>query len=226
MTETKLADGGVADAVRSPTSLQRLLASPWFDRAVAIVAVIPFANSLRHELDHFGWNVAWFVLNCNFILLVATMLIRRSPTRVTPNPAYWLLAFVATYWIFIMGRVTTPGPTIAPMSVIYVLSFDSFVISCWARLSLGRNIGLVPAQRELVSHGAYRWMRHPIYTGIYLAYLATTLQGYSLRNAVIYAVGAALFVVKSFVEEGFLARDPAYVAYMAKVPWRWFPYIV
>ena len=208
------------------TAVMQALSSPWMDRAIAFVACIPFAYSLSHEMRTFGLNLPWIVANANFILLVFTMLIRRSPTRVTPNPLYWLLAFVATYWLFIVGRLATPGPSMAPTWLIFALSFASFVVSVWARLSLGRSIGLVPAQRVLVKSGAYRYMRHPIYTGIYFAYLALALQNFSVVNAVIFAVGAGLFVIKSFVEEDFLRQDPEYASYMVSVPWRWLPYVL
>jgi protein-S-isoprenylcysteine O-methyltransferase Ste14 len=209
----------------APEMLSHGLSSPWTDRIVALIAIVPFAYSLSHELRAFGFNPAWIVANANFILLVLSMLIRRPPTRVTPNPLYWLLAFVATYWLFIAGRFATPGPSAAPAWIVESLSFVSFVISVWARFSLGRNIGLVPAQRRLVTKGAYRLMRHPIYTGVYFAYLALALQNWSTTNAIIFGIGSGLFVIKSFVEESFLAQDPEYAAYMARVPWRWFPYV-
>jgi protein-S-isoprenylcysteine O-methyltransferase Ste14 len=195
------------------------------DRAIAAVAVVPFAYSMHHELQTFGLNFAWIVANGNFALLIFSMLIRRAPTRVTMNPIYWMLAFVATYWLYIVGRLATPGVAVAPMWLIFALSTASFAISVWARLSLGRNIGLVPAQRQLVTSGAYGFVRHPIYTGIYLAYLALVLQNCSPVNITIFAVGAALFVVKSFVEEDFLQRDAEYVSYMSLVPWRWIPFV-
>jgi protein-S-isoprenylcysteine O-methyltransferase Ste14 len=204
----------------------RMLSSPWLDRAIAVIAVVPFAYSINHELRAFGFNLAWIVANGNFALLILAMLVRRIPVRVTMNPVYWLLAFVATYWLYIAGRFATPGISAAPTWVILGLSIASFVVSVWARLSLGRNIGLVPAQRQLVTSGAYRFMRHPIYTGIYLAYLALVLQNYSTLNAAIFAIGAALFVIKSFVEEGFLRRDAEYASYMSLVPWRWVPFVV
>ncbi len=215
----------VRDKFAMPAVL-KALSSPYMDRLIALVAVVPFAYSLSHEFRTFGLNPAWIVANANFILLVLSMLVRRSPARVTPNPVYWGLAFVATYWLFIVGRFATPGYAAAPAWLIDVLSFASFVISVWARLSLGRNIGLVPAQRQLVTRGAYRFMRHPIYTGIYFAYLALALQNFSPLNAAIFAAGTALFVIKSFVEEGFLRQDPQYATYMIAVPWRWVPFVL
>jgi protein-S-isoprenylcysteine O-methyltransferase Ste14 len=205
--------------------LLKTLSSAWADRAVAVIAILPFAYSLRHEMRTFGLDPSWIVANANFILLVLAMLIRRRPIRVTPNPSYWLLAFVATYWLFITGKLATPGIAIAPAWLVFALSLASFAISVCARVSLGRSIGLVPAERQLVTTGAYRFVRHPIYTGIYFSYLALALQNCSTVNVAIFAIGAGLFVIKSFVEEDFLAQAPEYAAYMTRVPWRWVPFV-
>jgi protein-S-isoprenylcysteine O-methyltransferase Ste14 len=51
------------------------------------------------------------------------------------------------------------------------------------------------------------------------------LRGYSFRNLVVTAIGASLFVIKSFMEEEFLKQDPAYVEYMHRVRWRWIPLV-
>ena len=207
-------------------ALPKWLANSWLDRSVAVIACIPFARSLYHELHSFGLNPAWIIANANFALLVAAMVVRRTPTRVTLHPVLWLLAFVATYWLFIFGRFAEVGATVAPSWLIFVLSVASFAVSVWARASLGRSIGLVPANRGLVTTGAYRFMRHPIYTGIYLSYAALALQNWSLRNGTIFAVGAALFIIKSFVEEAFLRQDIEYARYMTRVRWRWIPYVI
>lgn len=205
--------------------LLRRLSSVWADRAIAVIAILPFAYSLRHEMKTFGLNLPWIVANANFLLLVAAMLVRRPPIRVTPRPTYWLLAFVATYWLFITGKVATAGIAVVPTWFTFALSFTSFAISVYARLSLGRSIGLVPAERALVTTGAYRFVRHPIYTGIYFAYLALALQNCSAVNVAIFATGAGLFMIKSVVEERFLAQAPEYAAYMTRVPWRWLPFV-
>jgi protein-S-isoprenylcysteine O-methyltransferase Ste14 len=207
------------------SSLAGILGNPWVDRSVAAVASIPFAYSLHHEFKSFGFNFAWIVANTNFLILIVTMLIRHRPTRVTPNPLYWLLAFVATYWLFIVGRFADHGTYLAPSWLINGLGFVSFVISVWARVSLGRSIGLVPAQRKIVMTGAYRYMRHPIYTGIYLSYVALALQNFSALNAAIFALGIGLFMIKSVVEENFLRQDAEYESYMARVRWRWVPFV-
>jgi protein-S-isoprenylcysteine O-methyltransferase Ste14 len=66
-------------------------------------------------------------------------------------------------------------------------------------------------------------MRHPIYTGLFVWIIGDLLVGYSPRNALISALGVLWFVIKSFVEESFMKKDPSYAAYMERVRWRWFP---
>ena len=49
---------------------------------------------------------------------------------------------------------------------------------CWARVVLGRNwsnIVTVKVGHELVQEGPYRWVRHPIYTGLLLAIAGSAL---------------------------------------------------
>lgn len=211
----------------APTDrLAALCASPWLDRAIAALACLPFARSVAHEMRTFGFNPAWIVGNANFVLLVLAMIVRRPPSRITPKPLYWVLAFVATYWLFLVGRYSDRGAALVPAWLVLALSCIGGGVCIWARASLNRSIGLVPADRGLVTTGCYRYMRHPIYTGIFFAYLSLALQNFSQKNAAIFAIGAGLFVIKSFVEEDFLRRDPVYAAYMADVPWRWFPYVV
>jgi protein-S-isoprenylcysteine O-methyltransferase Ste14 len=102
----------------------------------------------------------------------------------------------------------------------------SLVVLLWARVSLGKNIGFVPAQREIVTSGAYAHLRHPIYTGLFIAMLSVALRSYSSRNVALLATGALLLMIKSIVEERFLSADPQYAAYLQKVRNRWIPFVL
>lgn len=85
---------------------------------------------------------------------------------------------------------------------------------------------MVPAQREIVTGGAYGYMRHPIYTGHFLGYLGVALRAYSPRNVLIVGLGISWYLIKSFVEENFLRADPLYAAYLREVRERWIPFVV
>ncbi len=84
----------------------------------------------------------------------------------------------------------------------------SVVIVVYARLSLGRNIGFVPAQRTIARSGAYRFVRHPLYSGLFLTWVVLTLHRFSSTNVVLLIVICTLYVIKSVVEEGFLRFIP------------------
>jgi protein-S-isoprenylcysteine O-methyltransferase Ste14 len=213
-----------AAEISSSHPLSGLLGKPWFDRTVAIIASVPFVFYAHRLYVIGGINVPLVALWISLGFLIAPMIARRPPKRVTLNPAYWLLTYVETYWLLM--PILGPGHRIVSNAVSDTLSICSLAIVIWGRISLGRNIGFVPAQRELVASGAYRYVRHPIYTSLLLVYLGVALRLYSPRNAVLIAIGMFWFVLKSLVEEKFLRQDPRYAAYMDKVRARWIPFIL
>jgi len=208
-------------------SLIRLLALPWLDRTIAAIACVPLVYQAWYRYEHWQHGFPLIAAAAGVLILVATMIVRRPPKRVTPNPWYWLLAFVATYWsILVLGLLQQGRPLVANWITDTIASVGLLII-VWARLSLGRNIGFVPAQRELVNRGAYAFMRHPVYTGGLLTSFAFALRAYSPQNALLLGLGVFWFIpVKSLVEEDFLRADPHYAAYMNKVSARWIPYLL
>jgi len=211
-----------ADTFEAPSGI-RSITDPRLDRVVAAVASLPFAYMLYYRLAYEGFDLPRIAIAINFALLIGTMVVRRPPVRVTPKPLYWVTAFVATYWGFMTLGLAERGVPIAPIVVTHGLALASLVVSASARVSLGRNIGFVPAQRELVTSYAYGIVRHPIYTGLFLSLSGFVLRAWSPTNFVIATVPVTLFVIKSFMEERFLGEDPAYRRYMDRVRFRWLP---
>jgi protein-S-isoprenylcysteine O-methyltransferase Ste14 len=204
-------------------SFMELLSIPWVDRTIAIVASVPFVLELYRRYTGADLSFPRAVLGLNTALLIITMLVRRPPKRVTPNPWFWLLAFVATYGILAIAAFGQRGQPLVPWWVSNGLAVLSVVISIWGRLSLGRNIGFVPAQRQLALAGAYRFVRHPIYTGLFLSLTGFILRAYSVPNVVAALTVIGLFMIKSVIEERFLRQDPEYAEYLSRVRWRWVP---
>ena len=214
-------------AVRSPaTPFLSVLSNPWLDRTVALIAMIPLLYLTYRRYLFLGLGIPLVSFAVGTLITFVTMIIRRPPKRVTPNPLYWLLTFVATYWAVLTVGVIQKGHPIAPRWTSDMVAIGSLLVIVWARLSLGRNIGFVPAQREIVTSGAYRSMRHPIYTGIFLSAIGVALRANSLRNLVILGLGIFWLMIKSVVEENFLRADPQYAAYLERVRARWIPFLV
>ena len=94
----------------------------------------------------------------------------------------------------------------------------------WARIHLGRlwsSRVTKKADHHVVDTGPYRLVRHPIYTGIIFATVATMIA----EGSVFAVVGAALMVVgwyvKARLEERFLRAElgaTAYADYARRVP--------
>lgn len=58
------------------------------------------------------------------------------------------------------------------------ICFAGFALAVWARRHLGRNWGMPMTLKEghdLVTSGPYRYVRHPIYTGMLLALLGSAM---------------------------------------------------
>src|SRR5215471_11796151 len=160
-------------------SFMRVLSLPWLDRTIAAIGCVPLVYLAYYRYEHWHHGFPLIASALNVLILVVTMIIRRPPKRVTPNPWYWLLAFVATYWQLLVLGFLQQGHAVAYNWLTDLIAAAGLLIVVWARVSLGRNIGFVPAQRELVDSGAYAFMRHPVYAGGLLTNIAFLLRAFS-----------------------------------------------
>ncbi len=93
----------------------------------------------------------------------------------------------------------------------------------YARVWLGRNwSGTVTLKQdhELIRGGPYRWVRHPIYTGILLALLGSAIATAEWRGPLGFALITISLLRKIKVEERVLTGQfgEAYTRYQAEVP--------
>ena len=90
-------------------------------------------------------------------------------------------------------------------------------LAVWARVYLGGNWGMPMTQRvdpELVTTGPYRTIRHPIYTGLILALVGTSI-AITFYALIVAAVAGTYFVFSAKSEERFMVEQfpdtyPAY----------------
>jgi protein-S-isoprenylcysteine O-methyltransferase Ste14 len=119
-------------------------------------------------------------------------------------------------------RLWFPSWWLAWLSVMLIIS--GFAFSWWARIELGSlwsaNITRKPGH-EVIDHGAFAIVRHPIYTGILLAVFGTLL----VKGTILGIAGALLIAIglwlKARLEESWLSQEldaSAYEAYRKHVP--------
>jgi len=93
-------------------------------------------------------------------------------------------------------------------------------LSLWGLASLGRSFGIAPADRGLTAGGAYRFLRHPMYAGEMLSYLALTAANPTMWNGLVLLALLATFVLRIQWEEEILS---GYEEYCQRVRWRMLP---
>ena len=110
------------------------------------------------------------------------------------------------------------------LAVIAVLTLAGISFTWWARIHLGRFWSNAITRKEghrVIDTGPYGLVRHPIYTGLIAAILATGVgvgTVTAMLGAVLISLGMSL---KARMEEGFLTKElgaDAYGRYCRRVP--------
>jgi protein-S-isoprenylcysteine O-methyltransferase Ste14 len=117
-------------------------------------------------------------------------------------------------WMHI--RIIPREPWIEAAGIALTVAGMAFAI--WARAYLGGNWSssvTVKVEHQLIRTGPYRWVRHPIYSGIILAMIGTALNRRTVRGFVAVLLLWVGFTIKSRIEERFMAATfgPEYEEY-------------
>jgi protein-S-isoprenylcysteine O-methyltransferase Ste14 len=137
------------------------------------------------------------------LLIAAYLLVARVPVPLL-NERFAPLAL----WLAVLGAA---------------LTFAGLAFAIWARFVIAGNwSSYVELKRdhELIVAGPYRWVRHPIYTGLLLAFVGSALAVGEWRGVLAVAIVAASFWRKLKLEEAVMRREfgEAYARYAARVP--------
>jgi protein-S-isoprenylcysteine O-methyltransferase Ste14 len=161
--------------------------------------------------------------------------IRGKKTAYRAGSPFWWVAGRIAVVVAIIAILHTPlargallaNPAVRGAGVL--LCAAGIALAIWARTTLGRNWSPVPSikqEHELVITGAYRFVRHPIYTGMWFALFGSAMAGPPAWLAGL-AFASVIFAFRVRREEGLMMRQfPAeYPAYMkrtkAVIPFVW-----
>jgi protein-S-isoprenylcysteine O-methyltransferase Ste14 len=165
-----------------------------------------------------GWRVCSYLWVTFFVIwMVAAMFTKRSVERISwQRGLRYGIPVVIGYYLMFSLKVSVPWlqqrllPHSESLDIVAIFTtIAGMLFAVWARAYLGRNWSSAPMireQHELIRSGPYRFVRHPIYTGILLAMVGTFLANGKVRGLL-----AVLFVwlgwtIKSRMEEEFMVR--------------------
>jgi protein-S-isoprenylcysteine O-methyltransferase Ste14 len=120
--------------------------------------------------------------------------------------AGFYLLFARRVWLsWLTWPILPPAGWVTAFAV--GMTSAGLLFAIWARVHLGGNwSGTVTMKvgHELIRSGPYRWVRHPIYSGIFLAVLGMSVERRQLRSIVALALIYAGFFRKIRKEEQFM----------------------
>jgi protein-S-isoprenylcysteine O-methyltransferase Ste14 len=145
---------------------------------------------------------------------------RRAPRTVSRRALDWIAAYAGWFTSFLVrpgGYHPAWGVTVG-----FWVQVVGLLLWAWSFSKLARSYGIVPADRGLVTGGAYAIVRHPLYSAYVVGGIGYLMQSLSVRNAVVEMIAVSWQLVRIRAEERHL-ESPAYAAYRARVPWRLCP---
>ena len=133
-----------------------------------------------------------------------------------------LILLVTPRWLpaMLSARVVPPGPVLPLVGALSVAGGLAFAV--WARIELGDNWSsrvVIKEDHALVCGGPYRWVRHPIYSGLLLAVAGTALAIGEWRGVLALGFAAIGILLRVRSEEIQMALTfPAYEKYRRQTP--------
>lgn len=127
-------------------------------------------------------STCWLTFAATWVLLA--MVFRRRFRRFAPRRAFGLRLVIVLALVIAFGRVghvsfQVPRGGVSGVAALGdVMCILGLGFAIWARVVLGANWGMpmtVHEDPQLVTSGPYRWVRHPIYTGLILMLAGTAI---------------------------------------------------
>lgn len=183
--------------------------------------LLPFGiNLLHHWIEQPGQITYPLLLATESMTLFLTLAGGRPLYR-DLRPEAVLPSWMATFYFYFLDL--GHGYSLLPNPLPALLISLGALWQIYAKYSLGRAFGLVPAYRHLVDHGAYAVVRHPIYLGYLICHCGFLSAHASVHNLMVYTGLHTLQLWRIHNEERCLQHHADYRAYQRRIRWRLIP---
>ena len=169
------------------------------------------------------WGVYWGAMSRDVKATVRRESVASRLMHIVPLGLAVLLLWVPHAPLAVLGlRLIPKSASIVCFWTGALLTLAGLLFSVWARVYLGRNwSGTVTLKQghELVTTGPYGMVRHPIYTGLLLAFVGSALAHGDLAGVLAVTLVAGSFWRKLRMEERWMREvfGEQYVAYSSRV---------
>jgi len=167
---------------------------------------------------------------CVFDGIVAyALLLRGEPDEPPQGPVEVFLPLVGAFFYSLINAFPSLpseyNPLLLPQGATSlvvagtVLNLVGLTWSLVAVFHLRKSFGVFVQVREIVSHGLYRYVRHPIYSGYLLSFVGLFLLTPRLQHAALSVLLTAVTIARAAVEERKMAEhSAAYRDYQSRTP--------
>jgi protein-S-isoprenylcysteine O-methyltransferase Ste14 len=160
-------------------------------------------------------DIAWIIFWVYWLGSAFGVKQGRASRRRIPLNGLTALSVVVLVRVLGGGSLAVHSPVLGAIGAIVFAG--GIALAIWARVQLGENWGMPMTQKaepELVTSGPYRFVRHPIYSGLLAGLLGTALVTNLIGLIIVAILGAYFYYCASVEEKNLTATFPTtYPAY-------------
>lgn len=174
------------------------------------------------QLMWLAWLIYWFIAGRNVKETRQVESFASRAAHIVPLViAFMLLSPRRLPGGFLGQQIVAWNDAFYPTGVVLVAA--GLLFACWARYVLGRNwsgVVTVKDDHELIRTGPYRYVRHPIYTGLLLAFVGCAVAIDEWRGVLAVVIAYVSLWRKSLLEERWMIDTfgDAYRRFRSEVP--------
>src|SRR2546421_506383 len=158
----------------------------------------------------------WFVWAIVWLLMAAwskPSKRREVPWQRLEHVIPLLIGFLLIYnrnfaWSWLATRFVPQNSIVATTGLL--LTAGGLLFAVWARIALGANWSgtvTIKSGHNLIRRGPYRWIRHPIYTGLLISLVGTLMLQGEVRAFLGFVLALFALYRKARREEQFLSEE-------------------